>query len=200
MSYGQEPTSKRSSRQAAGKRPSKKTRPPAHGRRLNVESLEPRLPLSGVPQFSGMVLFGDSLTDTGNVPAIVSRLDGYKQTDGCYTSPLGTRAPYQVPVEWHEELAMRLGIPAATPAKQGGSNWATGGATTAGGYGVGPLMNLTNYPYGYPNVGQQVADYFAKSATCPSTALFAVWAGANDLFNVADAAKSGGRNGQPASV
>ena len=70
-----------------------------------------------------------------------------------------------------------LGIPEATPAKFGGSNWATGGATTGNGYEVGPVVNLTNYPYGYPNLGQQVSDYVSTTAAGPSNALFAVWAG-----------------------
>ncbi len=197
MGYGRQKKSKPSSHQPARKPMPRASRLHVRDRRLTVEYLEPRLSLSGVPQFSGMVVFGDSLSDTGNVPSSVAAIEGYEETDGCFTSPLGAAPPYQAPVVWHQELATQLGIPEATPAKFGGSNWATGGATTGNGYEVGPVVNLTNYPYGYPNLGQQVSDYVSTTAAGPSNALFAVWAGANDLLNAADAAEKAGGAAAP---
>src|SRR4051794_25936876 len=80
-------------------------------------------------QFTQIVAFGDSLTDTGNLYAVTQ------------TSPSGPfpPSPYYEgrfsngPV-WVEWLALQLGVPAPRPFVTGGTNYAFGGAeTTTGG-------------------------------------------------------------------
>ena len=61
-------------------------------RRLAVERLEPRRLLSGLPQFLQAVVFGDSLSDTGNDSAYASLL-GYKTSNGRFTSDPTARRP-----------------------------------------------------------------------------------------------------------
>src|SRR5205814_1022550 len=62
--------------------------------------------------------------------------------------------------------------------KIGGSDWAYGGATTGPG---------TSHHKVVHNVGQQVDDYFTGAANhASSDALYAIWAGGNDLVNEAD--------------
>src|SRR5271170_7785313 len=92
-------------------------------RRLCVEQLEPRRLLSGVPQFSQAVVFGDSLSDTGNDSNLAS-LFGYVTTNGRFTSDPTSKPPSAGTGVWHEELETKLGIAHATKSSSGGSNWA----------------------------------------------------------------------------
>jgi phospholipase/lecithinase/hemolysin len=137
--------------------------------------------------FTSFVVFGDSLSDTGNV---LSRAFGFypvapnysngRFTDGLDTTPK-TQQPY-VGV-WHEQLASQLGVPLATRSTGGGTNYAFGGAET--GAGTQTLSGVT-----IDNVGKQVSDYLGlpanKNGLSPSN-LYIVWAGGNDLINAAQA-------------
>ena len=187
-----------------------------YNRRLRVESLEPRRLLGGTPPFSQMVVLGDSLSDTGNVPGLVAWGNGYTETSGRFTSgptskppslggPTDTTCPSSCTV-WNEELASQLGIAVASPARySGGENYATGGAETGGGDEKGWFGwagGVTNNGYGYPNVGLQVSAYLSSSPTNLSNTLYAIWAGGNDLVGAADSADSDyfGRNHVPVNA
>ena len=123
--------------------------------------------LAGSPQWaragliSGLVVFGDSLSDTGNL----------------FTATGIPPAPYDQgrfsngPV-WVEYLAADLGVPKPTPSLLGGSDYAWGGAQS--GYGTTAS--------GIPNTGLQVSTYLASNSPTASQ-LFTFWAGANDFFN-----------------
>ena len=139
-------------------------------------------------EFSQMIVFGDSLSDVGNVNGSLAWWAGFKQTDGRFTSG---------PCVWEEELAKDLGIGVPTPASSGGSDYATGGAETGGGNEVGAFglsmlasMASLNGSWGLPNVGKQVSDYFANTSVCPSNALYVIWAGGNDLIDAANWAQT----------
>jgi len=123
------------------------------------------------------VVFGDSLSDTGNDSAFASFL-GYKTSNGRFTSDPTSHPPSAGTGVWHEELETKLGIARATPSSSGGSNWAYGAAETGSGtldFGI------------VHNVGQQVSDYLSSTHNiCSSTALYLIWAGANDLLDAAD--------------
>jgi outer membrane lipase/esterase len=113
-------------------------------------------------QFSGFYFFGDSLTDAGSFKPVLP------PGTGRFTTNPG-------PV-WAEVLAQRYGF-TATPANQGGNDYAEGGAR------VSQLPGVPNTP---PTgtatpVTVQVQNFLGKGAV-NSGALYSVWAGANDVF------------------
>lgn len=153
------------------------------------------------PTFSRIVVFGDSLSDTGNVRARTSAKSSgvidypshtFNYANGRFTNDTdtdpGSRAPY-IGV-WHEQLARSfLGLPPATNSLGGpsGLNYAFGGATTNN----GTHDEIQSTPVGdititIDDMGKQMDDYFAQHVVDPS-ALYIVWGGSNDIRNDASA-------------
>src|SRR2546429_862731 len=113
-------------------------------------------------QFSGFYFFGDSLSDAGSFKPVLP------PGTGKFTTNPG-------PI-WAEVIAQRYGF-TATPANQGGNDYAEGGAR------VSQLPGVPNIP---PTgtatpVATQVQIFLGKGAV-NSGALYSVWAGANDVF------------------
>ena len=113
-------------------------------------------------QFNQFYFFGDSLTDAGSFKPVLP------PGTGKFTTNPG-------PI-WAEVLAQRYGS-TATPANQGGNDYAEGGAR---------VTQLPGFPASPPTgtatpVAVQVQQFLAKGAVDPH-ALYSVWAGANDLF------------------
>jgi len=113
-------------------------------------------------QFGQFYFFGDSLTDAGSFKPVLP------PGTGKFTTNPG-------PI-WAEVLAQRYGS-TATPANQGGNDYAEGGAR---------VTQLPGFPASPPTgtatpVSVQVQQFLAKGAVDPH-ALYSVWAGANDLF------------------
>ena len=119
-------------------------------------------------QITGIVSFGDSLSDVGN---------DYIGSGG--TQPAPSADYYQGRFtnggNWLDYLAHDLGVAAPVAALAGGSNYAFGGASTGSG--------TTTYAPGQavPNVDSQIAMYLG-SHTPTSGQLFTIWAGANNLL------------------
>jgi phospholipase/lecithinase/hemolysin len=140
-------------------------------------------PLSSfADSFAQLVVFGDSLSDTGNLYIATG---GSQPAPPQYSGGLFTDGPGSVPSisspvgVWVQQLAGMLGLasPAPVLAGGGGTDYAFGGALT----GFDP-----SYPsgLGVPWVGDQVDLYLANSkGRAPSSALYTFWAGANDIFN-----------------
>ena len=138
---------------------------------------------AGTPTFSQFIVFGDSLSDTGN-DANVSKGDydvtfpgeDFNYTTGCFTNGSDTNPPSKVyRGVWHEQLArLFFGLPAATNSLNGGMDYAYGGA--------GLNANAPGTPPGVPTITQQVNGYLAAHRTVSSTGLFTVFGGANDIF------------------
>ena len=142
-------------------------------------------------QFSQMVIFGDSLSDTGNtvhatpLGAFALSLLGYKTTDGRFTSGTDSKPKSTADGVWEEILAGILGATGALKDSavipswyENGNNWAYGGAETGSG--------TNQYKMGIPdNVGKQVSDYLS-SQVVSNSALYAIWSGGNDLLDKAD--------------
>ncbi|MDP2324933.1 MAG: SGNH/GDSL hydrolase family protein, partial [Gammaproteobacteria bacterium] len=112
--------------------------------------------------FSAMYVFGDSLSDTGNVSVA---------TFG--TVPAAPYAPGRFsngPV-WVETLSANLGLGAVNPSSLGGKNFAWGGAVT------GPTLTST-----FPTLTQQAAAYLGGvGGVADASALYVVWGGGNDV-------------------
>jgi phospholipase/lecithinase/hemolysin len=117
-------------------------------------------PLRADP-FTQIVVFGDSLSDVGDVFAAAGK-----------PPPPYFNGHYSNGPIWVERLAARLGVPAPTPALLGGTDYAFGGAETGTGYS----------PAGIPNVLTQVSAYLAVHTPAKGQ-VFAVWAGANNFFD-----------------
>jgi outer membrane lipase/esterase len=132
--------------------------------------------------FTGIVSFGDSLTDAGNVSIGTLGIlpgSGYATRSllrfvpfpvGYYTNPQFGSGPSGL---WIDQLAGKLGVadpmPSFTPIL-GGTNYAIGSAFTAGFNGLVPGMDV------------QVADFLGTvGGHAPSTDLYTLWGGANDI-------------------
>jgi len=151
------------------------------------------------PAFSQVIVFGDSLSDNGNVKDRTENTSGgtvsypsekYNYSNGRFTNSATTSpgSPVFFGV-WHEQLALTfLGLPRATYSLGGGTDSAFGGATTKDGtsertvisnpapFAGGDLTITIN------NMGKQVTDYLASHAIDPN-GLYIVWGGGNDLFD-----------------
>src|SRR3984957_14310903 len=116
--------------------------------------------------FSAEYVFGDSLSDVGNVYLAT----GKTKPASPYVNGQFSNGPV-----WVQELAARLGLPALTPSLAGGSDYAFGHATTGS-----PSTNNSDVP----NLEQQVGTFFSGHASAPSNALYTFSIGANDLSNI----------------
>jgi phospholipase/lecithinase/hemolysin len=149
------------------------------------------------PTFTQTVVFGDSLSDDGNVRHItedqyfISYPGGdFNYSDGRFTDSSDTDpSSTAFAGTWHEQLAGTfLGLPVATNSLDGGIDFAFGGATTASGTSDRTVIN-NPFPFGggdltlaVDNLGKQVDDYLASNTPDPA-ALYIVWGGGNDLFD-----------------
>ncbi|MBN2021850.1 MAG: SGNH/GDSL hydrolase family protein [Pirellulales bacterium] len=111
------------------------------------------------------VVFGDSLSDGGNT---------YDLTAGAVPeSPPYWQGRYSNGPTWIEVRAGLFGLPAPTPSRLGGTNYAHGGAET----GHGQSWTGT----GASNMLEQGDEYLAAHAPTGSEQ-FVIWGGANDIF------------------
>ena len=146
------------------------------------------------PAFSKVVVFGDSLSDTGNVRARTSAKSSgaidypshtFNYDNGRFTNDTDTDpASHTYLGVWHEQLARTfLGLPAASNSLGGGVNYAFGGATTMNGtheeVESTPVADIT---ITIDDMGKQMDDYFAQHVFDPN-ALYIVWGGSNDIRN-----------------
>lgn len=151
--------------------------------------------------FKTVVVFGDSLSDTGNIAHLTqtqfgvrypadNTVLGFDYTDGRFTDGADTQPAAQAYFGvWVEQLAASFpSKPAIKDSLDGGTNYAYGDATTADGtttesktFALVPISITLN------NMGQQVADYLATSPTPNAQTLYVLWGGANDLYNASDA-------------
>jgi phospholipase/lecithinase/hemolysin len=114
--------------------------------------------------YTGLVAFGDSLTDTGNRFAATGGADP--------TSPPYDAGRWSDGPIWVEHLAAGLGLPAPTPSALGGTDYAAADAGTA----------LSGYAHnGSANIGTQVAAYLSTHPVVDGDQLFVIWGGTNDF-------------------
>ena len=148
------------------------------------------------PAFTEIVVFGDSLSDTGNVRDRTNSKSGgavdypsgsFNYSDGRWTNSTDTDPGSETYVGvWHEQLARTfLNIAPATFSLGGGTNYAFGGATTNDGTHEETVVSpplFGDVTITIDDMGRQVDDYLASHVIDPN-ALYVVWGGGNDLFN-----------------
>ena len=120
--------------------------------------------------FSKVVVFGDSLSDSGNISLATA--------PGIQPPLRFTTNPGHVAIE---NVASKLGQ-TLNPSLAGGSDYAWGGA--------GVLTNSPGTPAAVPTLTSQVNGYLAGGAV-DGKALYSIWGGANDIFYAATAAGAG---------
>ena len=156
-------------------------------------------PTARAASISSLIIFGDSLSDTGNVlnrtnafslfatprPTVpwydTGRWSNGTTNDGSNTTPPRTTETAYGGV-WHERLADKLHIARATNSLDGGNNWAYGGATTGTGTFSGALA--------LQNIRNQVDSFLATNPTIDANQLYAIWGGGNDVRDAAAAANA----------
>jgi outer membrane lipase/esterase len=112
-------------------------------------------------QFSSFVVFGDSLSDSGNI----ARAQGLPAGNSFTTNPDPVAA---------EIIAAAFGLPSG-PSLLGGPNFAWGGACVRAA--PAPCLNPV------PNIPTQVTQYLAlNGGRADPNALYSIWGGANDIF------------------
>lgn len=140
-------------------------------------------------EYSTIVIFGDSLSDTGNVTHLALAEYGIaapgpvvdytlgRFTDGADTVP----AAQNYFGVWIEQLAAQMpSRPEIKDSLDGGTNYAYGFAGT--GDGTSPLC-FENLCVQVENIGQQITDYLATHPRIGKRTLVVVWGGANDVLN-----------------
>lgn len=134
---------------------------------------------SALAGYNKLVVFGDSLSDSGNGSFITGGVAPATPTGRASNGPVAV-----------ELLAARLGIDDFKASRLGGTNYAVFGATTD----TRNVSYLTDTPTGssaFPEMEStglqsQFADMVADGPLDPSTTLYLIWGGANDIF-LADA-------------
>lgn len=116
------------------------------------------LPAAAAP--SALYVFGDSLSDRGNIAVL---------TGGAIPAPPYAGGRFSNGPIWVEALSAGLGLGPVVASLNGGTDYAYGGATATG-----------NTPIDLQN---QVAAYVFGGPPAPAGALFTLWAGANDILN-----------------
>ena len=148
--------------------------------------------------FSSVVVFGDSLSDTGNIAHLVQSATGgavrypsdipalkFDYTDGRFTDGTDTQPAAQAYLGvWIEQLATSFAAkPAVKDSLDGGTNYAYGDATTAS-----TTTTVTEGPISIAvrNMGLQVSDYLATNPTPNAGTLYVLWGGSNDVLQAAE--------------
>lgn len=147
--------------------------------------------LAQVKDYTTIVVFGDSLSDTGNVAHLTDNKYGIRipgplsdYTDGRFTDGFDTvPAAQNYFGVWIEQFAASLpSRPEIKESLDGGTNYAYGFASTGNGTSVltfGPSNSLS---VPVENIGQQITDYLATHPRIDKHTLFVVWGGAIDVL------------------
>lgn len=120
--------------------------------------------------FTNLVVFGDSLSDVGNIAQATANSFFVSPTPG----PYYYQGRFSNGANYADTLAAGLGFASFTNSTAGGNDFAYGGAQTTG----------TSFPYSLyiSDVDDQVAAY-RSSRTANATTLYLIFAGSNDLIN-----------------
>ncbi|MBL8515568.1 MAG: autotransporter domain-containing protein [Betaproteobacteria bacterium] len=135
---------------------------------------------SQAAQFTGVFIFGDSLSDAGYFrPALIGL-----GVPANVASTLGRFTTNPGPV-WSEIVSQRYGVTPRASNDNSGNIFAQGGARVA--------VASTSTPPGAAQrpVSTQITEFLARSGGADPGALYGVWAGANDIFQTLPAISGG---------
>jgi phospholipase/lecithinase/hemolysin len=137
----------------------------------------------GAPLYSEMVVFGDSLSDVGNVHTASTAQGLIPDPPPPYFDGRLSNGPI-----WVDRLAERLGLASPSPSLAGGTNYAYAGAKT----GTEPrnrISVLTREVLPIQNTGTQINTYLGDHpAGFRNDQLVVLWGGGNDLVEARTAA------------
>src|SRR5438552_16624511 len=152
---------------------------------------------AAAPAFTQVIVFGDSLSDDGNIahrvrdtfgfsyPSSNFNYSDYRFTDDTNTDPAATLYRGL----WHEQLAKQfLKVGVAMNSLDGGTDFAFGGATTKDGTQERTVISNPlpfaggRFTITVDNLGKQVSDYLASHTPDPN-ALSVIWGVGNDLLD-----------------
>src|SRR5262245_55444672 len=139
--------------------------------------------------FSSVVIFGDSLSDTGNNAFVFDTLGALG-----FLPPSELRTPYRLLATRYPNCSL-----SAVASNLGGTDYAYGGAR------IGPLGSSLNpfvdFPNNFPlSVTSQVATFLGQHPQAPGDALYIVEGGGNDARDIIQkAAQDIGGGNQPAA-
>jgi phospholipase/lecithinase/hemolysin len=119
--------------------------------------------------FSAVYAFGDSLSDAGNISILTA--------DQLPVSSIYSDGRFSNGNVWVQDLAQNPGLPALKPSLAGGTDFAYGGAET------GATAVHTANPTDLPS---QLGQFVTNVPKASPTALYTVWAGSNDVLDVAN--------------
>ena len=131
--------------------------------------------------YSTLAIFGDSLSDSGN-NALVLGSGGPVPSSNFYipSGPAYASGTYSNGPVWVSSFATALGLPArGLPSIAGGGDWAAGGART---------NDAVAYP---PSATAQLASFLAPQPSLPSTGLYVIAIGGNDVRDTVTAVLGG---------
>jgi phospholipase/lecithinase/hemolysin len=120
---------------------------------------------------TGIVSFGDSLSDLGNFYAATG---GASPPSPPYDAGRFSNGPI-----WLEYLAKDLGVAVPKASSSGGTDYAYGGAMTGTGMTSSMFAGATAT---VPNIGTQINTFLASNTPSPGQ-LFTIWGGSNDFLN-----------------
>ncbi|MGB6690301.1 MAG: SGNH/GDSL hydrolase family protein [Terracidiphilus sp.] len=141
--------------------------------------------------YTSIVIFGDSLSDTGNLAYLSEAKYGVRipgpaadYTDGRFTDGADTLpAAENYFGVWVEQLAAMLPAkPEIKDSLDGGTDYAYGFATTGSGTGLFTFGPSDSLSVNVENIGQQITDYLATHPKINDKTLFVVWGGAIDVL------------------
>jgi len=147
--------------------------------------------LAHAQDYTSIVVFGDSLSDTGNVAHLTEAKYGVRipgpvadYTDGRFTDGDDTVPAAQKHFGvWIEQFAAMLpSKPEIKDSLDGGTDYAYGFATTGSGTGVFTFGPSDSLSVNVNNIGQQISDYLATHPKIDDKTLFVVWGGAIDVL------------------
>ena len=121
--------------------------------------------------FDGLYVFGDSLSDVGNVQTVTS---GLAPLVAPTPGPYYFNGRYSNGPNFVESLSERLGLGPVRPSVLGGNDYAYGGALATG---TPPPASVV-----VQDVDDQVSQYLAAHPVGSPSALYVVYAGSNDLI------------------
>jgi phospholipase/lecithinase/hemolysin len=159
---------------------------------LAVLAITATAALAQVRDYTRIVVFGDSLSDSGNVAHLTAAKYGIpvpspiggnytlgRFTDGYDTFP----AAQNYFGVWIEQLSASIpSHPAVTNSLDGGTDYAYGFALTGAGTSTLQLAG-GQISVDVENMGRQITDYLSTHPKINNKTLFVVWGGANDVLN-----------------